>query len=190
MVLIEKASLSEQTDGGLLLGAKPKIKDDEGTVVSVGPGKVHHETGVAFDMPLSPGESVLYNQYAATDIDYNGKKHALLTDDQVLVKYDGDKLNLETAKVLRDNVLVYVPKKDEDSVGEILLARSSASKRMPTIGEVVKVGPGRYASNGVLMEMDLDTGDMIKFRNAAGEPVEISGERYTLVRMNDILAKF
>lgn len=191
MVLVKKSTKDDKTDVGLVLTASVKTKDDEGTVVAVGTGKIHHESGVAFDMPLAPGESVLFNQFAGTDLEYNGEKHALIADDAVFVKYNGDKLNIETAEVLRDNVLVNVVKKEEDSVGGILLAKTSASKKkLPTIGEVVKVGPGRYATNGKIMEMDVTAGDMIKFRNSAGEPVEIEDKIYTLVRMSDILAKF
>lgn len=189
MVLVKLADLQQETAAGLVLTAKKKVKKNEGTVVSTGTGKIHHESGIAFDMPVSAGDNVLYNEYGGTDLDYNGVKHSLIPDDDIIVKYTGEALNLENAEVLRDNVLVSTPKDEEvESMGGILLAKSTAAKQGKTVGEVVKVGPGRYASNGVLMEMDIETGDMVKFN--MGRPVEIDGEAYTVVRMRDVLCKF
>jgi chaperonin GroES len=189
MVLVKLASEDQATEGGLLLSANVKVKKNEGTVMSVGPGKINQESGVAYDMPLSPGEDVVFGGYG-TEINYNGEKCMLIRDDDVLIKCKG-KLNLETAEVLRDNVLVYIEKKkEEDAVGGILLAKSTSSKKLPTIGEVIKVGRGRYATNGVIMDMDVEPGDMIKFRNLAGGKVEIDDKDYTVVQMNSILMKF
>mmetsp|Transcript_8189 Transcript_8189/g.6691 ORF Transcript_8189/g.6691 Transcript_8189/m.6691 type:complete len:94 (+) Transcript_8189:49-330(+) len=93
--------------------------------------------------------------------------------------------------MLRDNVLVKIEKKDDaESMGGILLAKSSTGKPAPTMGEVVKVGPGRYAMNGSFMEMDVEAGDMIRFRDLSGNTVEIDDQEYSVVRMNEILAKF
>lgn len=55
---------------------------------------------------------------------------------------------------------------------------------------MVKIGPGRMASNGELMAMDIAMGDMVKFRDFAGNEVDIENEEYSVVRMPDILAKF
>mmetsp|Transcript_53285 Transcript_53285/g.79596 ORF Transcript_53285/g.79596 Transcript_53285/m.79596 type:complete len:252 (-) Transcript_53285:125-880(-) len=190
MAMVKLLEEEVETSGGLLLGAKAKIKKNEGTVMSVGPGKINQESGFAFDMPLEVGENVLFGDYTGTDIEYNGKKCALIRDMDVLVKYKGSKLNLETAEVLRDNVLVSVEMKKQEEVGGILIAQSSASmKKVPTVGTVVKVGKGRYAMNGELMQMDVDEGDMIKFRVPQGQ-VEVEGKTYTVVTMTNILMKF
>ena len=144
-------------------------------------------------MPVEEGEGVVYSKYGGTELDYNGKKHLLISDIDVMCKFQGDELTLEGADVIYDNVLVRVEEKNEDaSVGGILLAKSSAKTRStkPTTGEVVKVGPGRTAINGELMEMDVDVGDFIKFRDFSGEKIEIDEKSYSVVRMNDILAKF
>ena len=44
--------------------------------------------------------------------------------------------------------------------------------------------------NGVLMEMEVEVGDMIKFRKLAGSPVEIEGKEFSVIRMSDVLCKF
>lgn len=190
-VLVKIAEAIQETTGGILLTGKSKIVKTEGKVISVGPGKTHQESGIFFPMPVVPGEGVVYGKYDGTAIDYEGSKHTLIRDEDILVKFTGDELDLKSADVVHDNVLVKVNlAEEEQSAGGLLIAKSSDSKSRPSTGEVVKVGPGRMASNGELMEMDVAVGDMIKFRDFAGNEVEIEGEEYSVVRMTDILAKF
>mmetsp|Transcript_2391 Transcript_2391/g.6930 ORF Transcript_2391/g.6930 Transcript_2391/m.6930 type:complete len:265 (+) Transcript_2391:123-917(+) len=192
-MLVQGAETKEQSDGGIILTGKQKITKSEGKVVSVGPGRIYEDSGVYIPMPVKAGESVVYGKYSGTELDYNGKKHLLVSDIDVMVKFEGDELTLEGADVIYDNVMVYVEEKEEDaSVGGILLAKSSTKSRStkPSTGEVIKVGPGRTAINGELMEMDVAVGDFVKFRDFSGEKVEIEGKKYSVVKMNDILAKF
>lgn len=189
-LLVKISGLKEQTAGGILLTGKAKIKKTEGTVVSVGPGKTHQDSGVVFGMPVVEGEGVVYGKYDGTEIDLNGEKHILIRDDDVLVKFTGDELTLEGADVIADSVLVYVERKDEETEGGILIAKTSKSESRPSTGQVVKVGPGRMAANGELMPMEVEIGDMVKFRDFAGNEVNIGDKEYSVVRMADILAKF
>ena len=53
----------------------------------VGPGKTHPETGEAFEMPVTPGEGVLYGKFDGTEIEIEGSKHSLIRDQDVLVKF-------------------------------------------------------------------------------------------------------
>jgi chaperonin GroES len=46
------------------------------------------------------------------------------------------------------------------------------------------------AANGELMPMEVANGDMVKFRDFAGNEVNIDDKEYSVVRMADILAKF
>lgn len=189
-ILVKKAEAIDKTEGGILLTGKAKVVKSEGSVVAVGPGKTHPETGAVFDMPVSAGESVVYGKYDGTEIDIDGTKHTLIRDDDVLVKFTGESLTLESAEVVRDAVLVYVETKEASTEGGILIAKSSKSERRPSTGKVVKAGPGRFATNGEKMEMEVQPGDYVKFRDFAGNEVEIDGEEYSVVRMMDILAKF
>lgn len=189
-ILVKIAEAVEQTQGGILLTGKAKVAKTEGQVVSVGPGKTHPETGAVFDMPVQAGESVVYGKYDGTEVNIDGARHTLIRDDDVLVKFTGDQLTLETADVVRDAVLVYVETKETATEGGILIAQTSKTERKPSTGKVVKVGPGRFATNGERMEMEVAEGDFVKFRDFAGNEVEIEGEEYSVVRMSDILAKF
>jgi len=190
-VLVKKAEAQDQTEGGILLTGKAKIQKTEGTVVAVGPGRTHQDSGIVFDMPVSVGDGVVYGKYDGTEIDLDGAAHTLIRDDDVLLKFSSDKLTLDTAEVTRDNVLVYAEASEEATEGGILIAKSSKSgDSRPSTGQVVKVGPGKMASNGELMPMEVDVDDQVKFRDFAGNEVEIDGKEYCVVKMSDILAKF
>jgi chaperonin GroES len=189
MMLIKKVDAIEKTEGGLVLTGKAKVQKTEGTIVAAGPGRANSDSGLMIEMPVEVGESVVYGAFDGTEINYNDKTHILIRDDDVLIKWKGE-LSLETAGVVKDNVLVHVDIKDEETSSGLLIAKTSIGGSKPTIGTVMKVGPGRNANNGVLMEMDVAEGDMIKFQDFAGNTVDIKGEEYRVVRMNDILAKF
>eukprot|EP00568_Trieres_chinensis_P010924 CAMPEP_0183304796 /NCGR_PEP_ID=MMETSP0160_2-20130417/9762_1 /TAXON_ID=2839 ORGANISM="Odontella Sinensis, Strain Grunow 1884" /NCGR_SAMPLE_ID=MMETSP0160_2 /ASSEMBLY_ACC=CAM_ASM_000250 /LENGTH=266 /DNA_ID=CAMNT_0025467909 /DNA_START=62 /DNA_END=862 /DNA_ORIENTATION=- len=200
MILVRKAKVEDVSEGGLFLTGKSKIEKNEGLVVSIGPGRTNLETGFRRPMPVSPGETVLYGDYVGIPVTYNGVKHTLIQDDDVLVKFSEGKdsesvtaADLEGVEVLWDAVLVKVPEREDDSQSSsgILLAKSSTGrKKKSSVGDVVKVGPGRLAFDGTLMEMDVTEGDKIKYRDFAAQEVTVGGEEYAVVRMTDILAKF
>lgn len=156
----------------------------------MGPGKTHQESGLLFPMPVVPGEGVVYGKYDGTEIDYEGDRHTLIRDDDILVKFTGDKLTLETADVVSDNVLVKVEDNEEETASGLVIAATAKKGGKPSTGTVVKVGPGRMASNGEIMTVDISVGDMVKFRDFAGNEVDIEGGEYSVVKMTDILAKF
>jgi chaperonin GroES len=170
--------------------SKAKIKKTEGTVVSVGPGRTHQESGLLFPMPVVAGEGVVYGKYDGTEIDYEGGRHTLIRDDDILVKFSGGELTLDSADVVCDNVLVKVDLKEEETASGLVIAATAKRGAKPSTGEVVKVGPGRMAANGEIMTADISVGDMVKFRDFAGNEVKIDGDEYAVVRMTDILAKF
>ena len=118
-ILVKIAEAQEQTAGGIVLAGKAKIKKTEGTVVSVGPGRIHPETGAVFDIPVAPGEGVVYGKYDGVEIDLDGAKHTLIRDDDILVKFTGDELSIDTVDVVRDNVLVHVETKETSTEGGI-----------------------------------------------------------------------
>lgn len=132
----------------------------------------------------------MYGKYDGTEIKYENGNHALIQDTDILVKFTGDELTLEGADVVSDNVLVKVDATEEETSSGLVIAASAKKGGKPSTGEVVKVGPGRMAANGEIMTVDIGVGDLVKFRDFAGNEVQISGEEYAVVRMTDILAKF
>lgn len=189
-VLVKVAPIEDETEGGIFLTGSAKIKKTEGTVLSAGPGKTHQETGLLFPMPVEAGDGVVYGKYDGTEVEYEGDKVVLIRDEDVLVKFTGDKLTLETADVVSDNVLVKVEDAEEETASGLLLASTTKKGGKPSTGEVVKVGPGKMAGNGAIMNVDIAVGDMVKFRDFAGNEVDIEGGEFSVVKMTDILAKF
>lgn len=189
-VLVKVAKDAEEVAGGILLAQSAKIKKTEGVVISTGPGKPHPESGILFPMPVEAGESVLYGKYDGTEIKYNGEKHMLIRDDDILVKYTGSEITLESAQTVNDYILVQVELDEEETSGGLLIAPTSDSNKKPSTGKVVKVGPGRMASDGSLMKMNIEEGNMVKFRDYAGNEVMIGNEEFSVVRAEDVLARF
>ena len=204
-LLVRVAKAVEATSGGILLSGKAKQVKTEGAVVAVGPGKTHPDSGITIPMPVQVGANVVYGKYDGTEIDYNGEKHTLIRDDDILITYTTPSLDsLDTVQVTRDNILVYVEEKEVATEGGILIAKTSKSESKPSIGLVVKIGPGKMAANGEIISISaaatvnndhddttlLQTGDYIKFRDFAGNEVTIDGKEYTVVKMADVLAKF
>jgi chaperonin GroES len=189
-ILVKKPDSVGMTEGGIFLTGKSKDTKTEGVVVSVGPAKIHPDTGAVIDMPVSAGEYVVYGKADGTEIVIDGAKHNMIQDSDIIVKYSGDELTIDSAEVLRDGVLVYIEEKDTSSGSGILIAQTSKSDTKPSIGKVVKLGPGRLAMNGERMEMEVEVGDYIKFREFASRQVKIEDEVYSVVRMADILAKY
>jgi chaperonin GroES len=188
-LLVKKAAAQDKTEGGILLTGKAKIVKTEGTVISVGPGRTHPESGIVVTMPVDAGDGVVFGKYDGTEIEYDGSTHTLIRDDDILVKFKGE-LSLDTVEVVRDRVLVRVDSKEEETEGGILIAKTADKSQKPSTGEVVKAGPGKMAGNAELMPMDVTVGDMVKFRDYAGNEVIIGDDEYCVVRMEDILAKF
>jgi chaperonin GroES len=202
-VLVRVAKAIEATTGGIFLAGKAKQVKTEGTVIAVGPGKTHPDSGITIPIPVSVGMNVVYGKYDGTEIDYNGEKHTLIRDDDILITYTSETLDsLDTVEVVRDNILVYVEEKEVTTEGGILIAKSSKSESKPSIGLVMKIGPGKMAANGEIISITkptntdttdmtlLQIGDYIKFRDYAGNEVTIDGKEYTVVKMADVLAKF
>ena len=189
-LLVKVAEAQDKTEGGILLTGKAKIVKTQGLVQAVGPGRTHPDSGVVFEMPVAPGESVVYGKYDGTEINIDGAKHTLIRDDDILVSFQGDELTLDSVKVCRDNILVQVDASEAETEGGILLAKTASKDTKPSTGTVVQVGPGKMAANGNPMPMDVKEGDMVKFRDYAGNEVEIQGQEYSVVKMADVLAKY
>ena len=189
-VLVRRTDEEQTTEGGIVLPGSAAEKPSQGEVVAVGPGRTHQESGLLFPMPVVAGEGVVYGKYDGTEIDYESGKHTLIQDTDILVKFTGDELTLESADVVSDNVLVKVDAAEEETASGLVIAATAKKGSKPSTGKVVKVGPGRMAANGEIMTVDIAVDDYVKFRDFAGNEVQISGEEYAVVRMTDILAKF
>jgi len=142
-------------------------------------------------MPVSVGDSVAFGKFDGEEVTYNGAKHTLIRDDDVLVKFPpGAEKTLENAEITWDNVLVRVETVEIKQSGGLLISATLKKSTVSSIGEVQKVGPGRFAHNGVLMVVDVAPGDMVKYRDYAAQQVEIGDDKFAVIRFTDLLAKF
>lgn len=133
---------------------------------------------------------MLYGKYDGTAIKYCGDDHQLIRDDDVLIAWEGDQLNVDTARPIRDRVLLTATKAEETTSAGIALAPGVAEQQKTSIGKVVKVGEGRLASAGSVMPMPVAVGESVKYRDYAGSDVKIQGVDYVVCRMIDCLAKW
>lgn len=62
-----------------------------------------------------------------------------------------------------------MPKGTSSSATGVLIAESATRSNRPTIGEVVKVGPGRMVPTGLLMPMYCEVGDCVKYKVGGGK---------------------
>lgn len=89
-------------------------------------------------------------------------------------------------KPLGDRVILEVQKEEEQTVGGIVLA--SNAKEKPQTGKVLAVGTGRVLDNGERVVPSVKEGDTVVFDKYAGTEVSYEGEKYLVVRENDIVA--
>ncbi len=162
----------------------------EGEVVSVGPGKLHPDSGIPFPMPVEEGDGVIYGRYDGTEVTLDGVTHSLIRDDDILVKFKGGELTMDSVEPVNDGILVRAEDTEGQTSGGLLLAASSDQSKRPSTGVVEKVGPGRMAESGELIPMSVEEGDRVKFMDFAGNEVKIGDVEYTVVKMAEVYAKF
>lgn len=63
-----------------------------------------------------------------------------------------------------------------------------AAKETPMEGTVVATGDGRVLEDGRKLVLDVKAGDKVVFGRYAGSDLEIGGEKYLILREDEILA--
>ena len=88
-------------------------------------------------------------------------------------------------KPLADRVIVRQSEAEEKTASGIVLP--DTAKEKPTKGKVVAVGPGKFDDNGKRMELGVREGDTVYYGKYSGTDVEVSGEKFVILRESDIL---
>lgn len=151
---------------------------------------MHPETGLAMQMAVGVGDSVLYGKYDGSEMKYNDIDHQLIKDDDILLKYSGSEITLANAEPVKDQVLIKIAEKIEQNVGGIIVKSLVSEEDKPITGEIVKIGPGRQTGTGSIMPIDLKPGDQVRFREFGQNPVKLDGKDYLVMRAYDITAKW
>lgn len=84
-------------------------------------------------------------------------------------------------KPLADRVLVKPAAAEEKTVGGIIIP--DTAKEKPLQGNVLAVGTGTKDE-----EMVLKAGDTVLYGKYSGTEIELDGEKYLIMRQNDVLA--
>jgi chaperonin GroES len=133
--------------------------------------------------------SVLYGKFDGKPVEYKGEECQMIRDDDIMLYYTGVTMNLENVVPCRDYVLVELPKgEDQVTSSGVVISGMVTKDDEPCEGTVVKTGEGRMNSRGELSPSPVAVGDMVKFKDYAGNDVRIEGKEHVLVRMVEILA--
>ncbi len=90
-------------------------------------------------------------------------------------------------KPLGDRVLIrHIEEDEEQTQGGIIIP--DTAKEKPQEAEVIALGTGKKDENGKVQSFDVKVGDKVIVSKYGGTEVKIDGEKYLLVREDDILA--
>ena len=82
-VLVKRLESEEKTAGGLYIPDTAKEKPSRGEVIAAGPGK-RADDGKLIPMAVKPGDLVLFNKYAGTEVKLDGVEHLVMREDDIL----------------------------------------------------------------------------------------------------------
>ncbi len=88
---------------------------------------------------------------------------------------------------LADRVVIKAAEAETKTKSGIIIPDSAKEK--PQKGEVVAVGPGKYADlTGNLVPLSIKAGDTVLYGKYSGTEINIDGTDYLIMRESDILA--
>ena len=82
-VLIKRLEPGEKTKGGIILPDTAKEKPKDGTVISIGPGKLLDD-GQRAKLSVKPKDRVLFSSYAGSEVKLDGEDYMILGEDEIL----------------------------------------------------------------------------------------------------------
>ncbi len=82
-VLVKPSQSGEMTKGGIALPESAKERPQEGTVVSVGPGRTL-DSGEKTTVSVKEGDVVIYSKYGGTEIKEDGVEYLILDESSLL----------------------------------------------------------------------------------------------------------
>ncbi|PIN10932.1 Mitochondrial chaperonin [Handroanthus impetiginosus] len=182
-VLVKQRAAEEKTAGGILLPAAAQEKPNGGEVVAVGEGRIVGNNKV--DISVKTGTQVVYSKYAGTEVEFDGTKHVILKEDDIVGTLDTD--DVKDLKPLNDRVLIKVAEAEEKTAGGLYLTDSAKEK--PSIGTVIAVGPGPLDQDGSRKPLSVAPGNTVLFSKYAGQDFKGSdGSNYIVLRASDVIA--
>lgn len=83
-ILIEPLSRETTTASGIVIPDTVKEKPQEGTVVSVGPGKFNEEGTKRVALEVKVGDVVMYKKWSGTEVKVDGKDMIFVREEDIL----------------------------------------------------------------------------------------------------------
>ena len=93
---------------------------------------------------------------------------------------------MSSLKPLADRVLVKPDEAEQKTASGLYIASNAQEK--PQRGTIVAVGAGKVNDKGERIPMDVKVGDVVIYGKFGGNEVKVDGEKYLLMRADDIYA--
>jgi len=82
-IVVQANDAVTTTASGIVIPDTAKEKPQEGTVISVGPGRID-DNGKRIPIDVAVGDVVLYSKYGGTEVKYSGEEYLVLSARDVL----------------------------------------------------------------------------------------------------------
>ena len=82
-VVVKPKAKEEMTRSGIVLPDTASEKPQEGSVLSVGPGRLL-DNGKRVDLEVKEGDTVLFAKYAGTEIKLDGEEYLIIRESDLL----------------------------------------------------------------------------------------------------------
>ncbi len=82
-VIVKPKAKEDVTKSGIVLPDTASEKPQEGSVLSVGPGRVL-DNGKRVDMEVTAGDTVLFAKYAGTEVKLDGEEYLVIRESDLL----------------------------------------------------------------------------------------------------------
>jgi chaperonin GroES len=89
-------------------------------------------------------------------------------------------------KPIRDRVVIRLIEAETATKSGIIIPDAAVEK--PDQGEILATGEGRVTEDGVVIPLEVKTGDRVLFSKNAGQAVKVDGNEYRILREEDIMA--
>jgi chaperonin GroES len=86
-VVLEIEEPEDETEGGIVLPDTAKEKPQRGEVVAAGPGKLL-DSGERKSLSVEEGDTVIFGNYAGTDVEFDGKEYKIVKEDEIQAKLE------------------------------------------------------------------------------------------------------
>lgn len=87
-ILVERDEAQSQTESGIFLPESSKDRPKTGTIKAVGDGSLNTETGERIALSVKPGDRVIFNSYAGSEIKLGDDELLIMTEADVLAIID------------------------------------------------------------------------------------------------------